>query len=224
LFFAKGLIIVEGWSEEIIIPALAKKLGFDLTKKEVSVINVASTAYLHFAKIFLRNDEKSMNIPVAIVTDLDNRPDINGNYKPTSELDTTTDIRTKTKYDTLENLKQELKGTSVVLEWAKEWTLEWCLYKSSSLSELFKESVSEVHSETVEFKKDKNTGNFNDEFKKILISKLKKDRGTSKLDKVKVASLLAEKINASNNLVIDHNDDYIKYLINAIKHACSHGI
>lgn len=52
LFFAKGVIIVEGWSEEILIPALAKKIGYDLTEKEVSIVNVASTAYLHCKNIF----------------------------------------------------------------------------------------------------------------------------------------------------------------------------
>jgi hypothetical protein len=36
LFFAKGLIFVEGWAEEILIPSLAKKNGFDLTKYGVS--------------------------------------------------------------------------------------------------------------------------------------------------------------------------------------------
>lgn len=74
LFFAKGVIIVEGWAEQILIPAIAKKLGYDLSAKEVSIVNVGSTAYLHFARIFLRKDEKKINVPVAIVTDLDNRP------------------------------------------------------------------------------------------------------------------------------------------------------
>jgi putative ATP-dependent endonuclease of the OLD family len=222
LFFAKGLILVEGWAEEIIIPELAKKLGYDLTKKEVSVVNVASTAYLHFAKIFLRNDGKDMKIPVAIVTDLDNRPDANGKFKELSDLDGVDDKKIKTKYDNLEKLKSELQGTSVHLELAKEWTLEWCLYKSSSLSDLFKESVSEVHNGTVEFKKNEDTRNFKIEFKEKLISKLRKEQGTSELDKVKVASSLAEKIKTSKNLKINEKETYIKYLVDAIRHACSY--
>ena len=74
LFFAKGVILVEGWSEEILLPELAKKIGYDLTKLEVSILNVGSTAYLHFAKIFLRNDDKEMKVHVSIITDLDNKP------------------------------------------------------------------------------------------------------------------------------------------------------
>lgn len=219
LFFAKGLILVEGWSEEIIIPELAKKLGYDLTKKEVSIVNVASTAYLHFAKIFLRNDGKDIKIPIAIVTDLDNRPDENGDFKNVSDLDEKIDKTTKSKYDNLETLRQELTNTSITLALAKEWTLEWCLYKSSSLSTLFKESVSEVHNKTDAFKKAAITDTFKSEFEQKLISKLRKDQGTSELDKVKVASALAERIKTSETLVIG-DDEYINYLIHAIKHAC----
>lgn len=222
MFFAKGLILVEGWSEEILLPELAKKIGFDLTKKEVSIVNVASTAYLHFAKVFLRNDGKNMKIPVAIVTDLDNRLENDGSFKDLSALDSIADKKIKTKYDNLQKLKQELKDSSVTLELAKEWTLEWCLYRSSSLSDLFKESVSEVHSGTNEFKKDESSGAFDSNFESKLISKLKKEQGTSELDKVKIASTLAEKIKDSNSLVIDQNDEYLKYLIDAIKHACSY--
>ena len=220
LFFAKGVILVEGWSEEIIIPELAKKIGYDLTKKEVSIVNVGSTAYLHFAKIFIRNDVKDMKIPVSIVTDLDNRPDKDGEFKELSNLDPVTDKKIKTKYDNLETLKKELEKTLVKLELAKEWTLEWCLYKSSSLSALFKESASEVHSRTDGFKKLENLKWDESKFKKELISKLKKEPNTSELDKVKIASILAEKIKKSTELVIDENDVYLKYLINAIKHAC----
>lgn len=222
LFFAKGVILVEGWSEEIIIPELAKKIGYDLTKKEVSIVNVASTAYLHFAKIFIRNDGKDIKIPVSIVTDLDNRPDKDGEFKVLSNLDPVTDKKIKTKYDNLENLRKELMDTLVQLELAKEWTLEWCLYKSSSLSVLFKESVSEVHSVTGEFKKLNNSEWDEDKFKEKLISKLKKDQGTSELDKVRIASILAEKIKKSTSLDINKEDEYLKYLVNAIEHACSY--
>jgi putative ATP-dependent endonuclease of OLD family len=204
LFFSKGVIIVEGWSEEILLPELAKKLGFDLTEKEVSIINVASTAYLHFARIFLRNDEKKLNIPVSIITDLDNRPDEKGVFVDTE--------KTKKKNETFAELRTALKDTTVELFIAKEWTLEWCLFKSTSLSTLFKESVSAVHSGTDEFK----DGKF-DESK--FISKLKKEKETAPLDKVQIANELANKIEKVG-FTIQANDEYLKYLIDAIKHAC----
>jgi len=40
LFFAKGLLVVEGDAEAILLPAIARRLGKDLTKHGVSVINV----------------------------------------------------------------------------------------------------------------------------------------------------------------------------------------
>jgi putative ATP-dependent endonuclease of OLD family len=217
LFFAKGVIIVEGWSEEILIPVLAKNMGYDLTEREVSIVNVASTAYLHFAKIFLRNDSKEMKVPVAIVTDLDNRPDNDGVFKAIKDEDK----RVETKYENLIKLKQELDKTNIKLELAKEWTLEWCLFKSSSLSQIFKEAVCQVHSGTEEFKKE-SAGIFKSTFQNKLISKLKKEDNTSGIEKVKIASELANKISEKEDLIIDENDEYLKYLINAIKHACSY--
>ncbi|WP_310556827.1 AAA family ATPase [Flavobacterium sp.] len=203
LFFAKGIIIVEGWSEEILIPEIAKNLGLDLTKKEVSIVNVASVAYLHFAKIFLRNDStKDMKVPVSIVTDLDNRPDENGDFNDADE-------KTKTKRTNLDLLESELKNTSVTLGLAKQWTLEWCLHKSTSLSKLFLESALEVHPQIFNAEK----VNFETE----LMIRLK-NKG---IDKVKIASTLAEKIENSKDLTIDENDEYIDYLIKAIKHACN---
>jgi putative ATP-dependent endonuclease of the OLD family len=217
LFFAKGVIIVEGWSEEILIPALAKKMGYDLTAKEISIVNVASTAYLHFAKIFLRNDKKEMKIPVAIVTDLDNRPNEEGIFKLINEEDE----RVRTKSENLIKLKGELLETNIILELAKEWTLEWCLFKSPTLSELFKESVSSVHSGTKDFEKGER-GLFKPSFQSKLISKLKKEANTSGIEKVKIASELANKIIEKEDLTIDENDEYLRYLIVAIKHACSY--
>lgn len=208
LFFAKGVIIVEGWSEEILIPEIAKQLGYDLTKHEVSIVNVGSTAYLHFAKIFLRNDDKELDIPVSVVTDLDIRPNEN------AEFDI---IKEDEKRASIINNFEDFKGSKVTLEIAKQWTLEWCLYKSNSLSELFKESVSEIHSVTDEFKKDK--GSFKSEFESKFIDKLAKKSGTSTIDKVAIAGVLAEKISdIKPNLGLDNK--YLKYLIDAIKHAC----
>ncbi len=213
LFFAKGVIIVEGWSEQILIPALAKKLGFDLTKKEVSIINVGSTAYLHFAKIFLRDDKDAkMGIPVAIVTDLDNRPNDKDEFVETQKQ--------KVRKENLDKLKEEFEGSDITLQIAKEWTLEWCLYKSK-LSEAFKQSVQEVHSKTKEFEKEKDK--YKPEFEGKFISKLRKDDGTSNLDKVSIASVFAEKLEANPAITLDKNDEYVGYLIKAIKHACSDG-
>ena len=208
LFFAKGVIIVEGWTEEILIPAIAEQLGYDLTKYEVSIVNVGSTAYLHFAKIFLRNDEKVLNVPVAVVTDLDIRPKDNGTFNKHDQ---------QIKKDKIENSLGDLSNSKVEIFIAREWTLEWCIYKSESLSELFMQATSAVHSRTKSFKKVDDA--WSDNFQKALICKLKKGKGASPLDKVSIANTLSEIISETKP-TLDENDEYFKYLIDAIKHAC----
>jgi putative ATP-dependent endonuclease of the OLD family len=73
LFFARGVILVEGDAENILIPTIAELIDKPLHKYGVSIVNVGSTAFLHYAQIFMRKDGKKLNIPVAVVTDLDVR-------------------------------------------------------------------------------------------------------------------------------------------------------
>lgn len=74
LFFARGVILVEGDAENLLVPTIAKLIGKPLHKHGVSIVNIGSTAFLRYSKIFLRKVNKQMHIPVAIVTDLDVRP------------------------------------------------------------------------------------------------------------------------------------------------------
>ena len=71
LFFAKGVILVEGEAEKILVPAIAEILGRDLHKYGVSIVNVGSKALLRYARIFIRKPEGTLPIKVAIITDLD---------------------------------------------------------------------------------------------------------------------------------------------------------
>lgn len=203
LFFAKGVIIVEGWAEEILIPTIASKLGIDFTQREISIVNVGSTAYLHFSRIFMRSKGPEMNVKCAIITDLDIKPD-----------DDNREENENKKKDSINNSLGYPFPGNVKLFLAKEWTLEWCLYKSPMLSELFKDSVAEVHSRTAEFKKDSSTKQYKPEFENKLKGKLAKTDGS--LDKTAVALALSSKIESSDK-DLSQDDEYIKYLIDAIK-------
>ena len=78
LFFARGVMIVEGDAENILIPTLAKLMGRDFTKNGVSIVNVGGVGLRRYARIFQRmNVEKDgqLRIPVACLTDLDVMPD-----------------------------------------------------------------------------------------------------------------------------------------------------
>ncbi|MDD2775399.1 MAG: AAA family ATPase [Gallionella sp.] len=76
LFFARGVLIVEGIAEEILLPTLAKLIGRDLTDYGVSIVNVGGTGLGRYARIFQRaeGDNRQINIPVACVTDMDVMP------------------------------------------------------------------------------------------------------------------------------------------------------
>jgi len=72
LFFAQGVIMVEGDAENILLPAIAKVIGRDLTKYGVSVVNMGNTAFKRYSRIFLRKDPaKLLDVPVACITDND---------------------------------------------------------------------------------------------------------------------------------------------------------
>lgn len=73
LFFARGVLIVEGDAENLLLPALAEVIGKKLSKHGVSIVNVGSTALLRYARIFIRSQDPKMKLPVAIITDCDMR-------------------------------------------------------------------------------------------------------------------------------------------------------
>lgn len=80
LYFAKGVILVEGISEAILIPVLAQRIGIDLRKKQISVIPICGVSFEIFQKIF---NKDVFNIPVAIITDGD--PQVTYPSKSTSD-------------------------------------------------------------------------------------------------------------------------------------------
>jgi putative ATP-dependent endonuclease of OLD family len=77
LFFARGVLIVEGDAEAILFPALAKLLEKDLTRHGVSVVNVGGIGLGRYARILQRATPGAgvLNIPVACVSDMDVMPD-----------------------------------------------------------------------------------------------------------------------------------------------------
>lgn len=75
LFFAKGVIMVEGDAENVLIPTIAKIIGRPLYMHGVSIVNVGNVAFLRYSNIFISKDGKqTIGIPTSIVTDLDVRP------------------------------------------------------------------------------------------------------------------------------------------------------
>lgn len=78
LFFAKGVIFVEGDAENILVPTIAEIVGRPLYEYGVSVVNIGNIAFKRYSKIFLRkNLDEDIGVKVAIITDLDVKESLN---------------------------------------------------------------------------------------------------------------------------------------------------
>jgi putative ATP-dependent endonuclease of OLD family len=219
LFFAKGLILVEGWAEEIIVPSLAKSVGINLTERGVSVVNVGNLAFTRYANIFLRSKGPDMDVPIAVITDSDfaeykRAKNEEGKYVLT-KIDAETILKGSTEKITELQSKSE-KNVQYFI--APEWTLEYSISKSKSLSQEFQAVTKSKHTGT----------DWDSDFEAALAEKLL-NKGFAKTE---VAYLLANAIDLDMSLVkseekenreilIDASDeeDKINYLLKAIKYA-----
>lgn len=72
LFFAENLILVEGISEQLIIPEFAARMNKDLSDNHTSIINVGGRFFDHFLKLFdTKKSEFAISKKIACITDLD---------------------------------------------------------------------------------------------------------------------------------------------------------
>ena len=81
LFFARGVAIVEGPAEALLLPALAKACGMSFSKHGVAVVDVGGVGLYLYARILQRAKENEViPIPVACLTDRDVVPDAASDY------------------------------------------------------------------------------------------------------------------------------------------------
>lgn len=71
MFFARGILFVEGISEAILLPAMAKALDRPFEKYAVELVNVDSVAFTPFVKLLSSDKVKTCFSKVSIVTDDD---------------------------------------------------------------------------------------------------------------------------------------------------------
>jgi len=210
LFFARGLILVEGWSEELLIPIIADRIGYNLIDHEVTVINVSNLGFENYHKIFSRTDDKDMGIKISVITDCD--------FAAYEELIVDSEkvyyeVDKKEYLEGCENAAKmiEEKYNGVVQAYvAREWTLEWCLMKSKVLGNLFLEVAKTVHTK----------GAWITEPEKQLAEKLLKKT----LNKSEIAYQMDKKLNDDKqNLDLSKlkNDPSMKHIFEAIKNACT---
>lgn len=138
LFFARGLVIVEGDAENILLPAIAKKINRSFSKNGVSIVNVGHRGLFRYSRIFQRADNVEVDVPVALIPDRDIPPDC------AKEL--VGDRKTETEWDDIEKAEyiQSLvkhDGGSVLSFPSEQWTLEYDLARQSDLAVIMHQAV-----------------------------------------------------------------------------------
>lgn len=137
LFFAKGVIFVEGISEALLLPIFAKVMGdeYDLEKNGIEVVNISGVAFSHFANLFNNdNPEKNAGIRAAILTDSDS--DKKGG-------DTARADRAR-----------ELENADLVVK-VSDITFENELYKPSNNANILQDAAKDLH--PISYKRDYET-------------------------------------------------------------------
>lgn len=122
LFFAKGVIMVEGDAENLLVPVIAEIIGYPLERYGVSIVNVGSTAFLRYSRIFIRKDGKSMGIPVAVITDCDEEAGYNkqGEFEAHKDEMEAAGVEKERRY-TEDTVKAFVSS---------QWTFEYCVAQS----------------------------------------------------------------------------------------------
>ncbi|WP_147533017.1 ATP-dependent nuclease [Bacillus marasmi] len=241
LFFANGIIIVEGDAENILIPTLSQILGISLSKYGISVINVGSTAFLRYSNIFLReNDAENMGIPVACVTDLDVKPSISASTYKIGDRDNVTYEEAKNYH---KQRKEELYTKDEIKCFVSDaWTLEYCIAAGEFQHEFFiaiKFAEYIENSEKYGLTEEKKAAGI--EFVEGELSKWKQEQRTDeaiayaiyndymldkKISKAIVAQCFAEILSSLDPTETKERikkDENFSYLVNAIKFAAKLG-
>jgi len=226
LFFANGIILVEGDAENILIPTLAKLMNKDLSKYGVSIVNVGSTAFLRYANIFLRQSEPKMEVPISLITDVDVKPDSeDGKYSEIQEEKRRNEITEK------QNKFEEPIKSFI----APYWTLEYTI-ALSCLSEIFYRAVyicwKSKNKDYVYTKEEKQSYiiNANDEYcqwlkdnkniEEIAYKIYKETLLDKQISKAVVAQVFSQLLNEVDLTLYDiHSDTKLKYLVDAIEYV-----
>lgn len=66
--FSRGVLLVEGDAEKFLVPVLAARAGYDLDALGITVCSIAGTNFVPYIKFF---GPLGLNLPLAVVTDLD---------------------------------------------------------------------------------------------------------------------------------------------------------
>lgn len=141
LFFARGVLIVEGDAEQQLLPTLGYLLGRDFAAFGVSIVNVGGVGLSRYARIYQRATTPvtpAVDVRVGTITDFDVMPDCapqilgrdsdlpksSRHWRVRSDF-TVTELETRRR-----DLKERTEGGKVAAFVADHWTLEYDLAMS----------------------------------------------------------------------------------------------
>ena len=154
LFFAKGVIFVEGICEALLLSLFARQMGdeFDLDKHGIETVNINGVMFEPFASLFNSNDsEKRLGIPSAILTD-DDRDKASEDEEMSSRAE-----------------KARLLEGGLLKVYLAERTFEYELFKENE--ELLQEAYRKIHPQAKDVE-----GNTVDERAVAFVRKIKKQK------------------------------------------------
>lgn len=141
LFFARGVMMVEGPAEAILIPAIAEMCGRSFSKHGVSMVNVGHVGLYHYARILQREGTgPDIPIPVVCLTDRDIVPDVAKSYvsKPATKKRFDSDYTDLEIAQLVKKKKDRAEGGRTIVCVSNRWTLEYdfALYGCAKLMHL----------------------------------------------------------------------------------------
>lgn len=130
LFFARGVLMVEGPAEAILLPTLAQACGRSFSKHGVSIVNVGHTGLYHYARILQREGTSSQYpVPAVCLTDRDIVPDVASTYvsKPSKGKRFESDYDAKGMQEVVTRKVNRAEGGNTIVCVSDHWTLEYDL-------------------------------------------------------------------------------------------------
>ncbi|MCX8518808.1 MAG: AAA family ATPase [Methylophilaceae bacterium] len=131
-FFARGVLVVEGPAEALLLPALAEACGRSFSGAGISIVNVGSVGLFRYARILQRKDGTQLPIPVACITDRDIVPSHIDYVERSKYRKFSNECKPEEIDDIVSKLKARAEGGSTKVFVSDVWTLEYDLAQSGA--------------------------------------------------------------------------------------------
>lgn len=140
LFFARGVVMVEGPAEVLLLPALAAACGRSFSEHGISMVDVGGVGLYHYARILQRENEAVViPIPVACITDRDVVPnDVDYIDEPAERKRFERQYTDQELSDLVKVKENRAQGGNTKVFVSNHWTFEYDLARYGCAELMFK--------------------------------------------------------------------------------------